>query len=319
MVSEHSQAGNDRLMQTTPKSGAGAGGSDLGGTAKEAAQDMKGAAQDVMQQTKETAGQVVDQAKEQATSRMDDRKDQFATSFGSVADALRQASNHLRQNEQAPIAQYADKAAERVEQWANNLRGKDVQEIMRDVEDYARRQPALFLGGAFVVGLLAARFLKSTGNRDEGQSDGRGYQGFEGYRGAYRGYGPSSYRSGGYGGYGSYRGASGGSRGYGAGYGSGRSGYYGGSYETSGRADYYGGDPAMGGRDYPAGTAGYDANRTGYGTATGSYSGGAGRSPGAGMGSSTDMTSGTSATGGASADYGTTGERGWNVRGRETQ
>lgn len=294
MVSEQSQAGNDRLMQTTPKGGSG--GSDLGTTAKETAQDLKGTAQDVMQQTKETAGQVVDQAKEQAASRLDDRKDQMVESFGSVADALRQASKHLKQNDQTPIAQYADKAAERVEQWTNNLRGKDVQEIMHDVEDYARRQPALFLGGAFVVGLLAARFLKSTAHRDEDQGDSRG---FEGYRGGSRGYGSGGYRSGGYGAYrgGTYRG----SRGYGSG--SGRAGYYGGSYETSGRPDYYGGEPTTGGRDFAAGATDYGADRTRYGVDAGPYRGGMGESAGTG----------------ATGSYGATDERSWYVRGRETQ
>ncbi len=301
MVSEQSQAGNDRLMQTRPSSG-GSGSGDVGSTAKETAQDLKGTAQDVVQQTKETAGQVVDQAKEQATSQLSDRKDQVADSFGSVADALRQASKHLKENEQAPIAQYADKAAERVEQWANHLRGKDVQEIMRDVEDYARRQPALFLGGAFALGLLAARFLKSTAHRDEGESEGRGY---EGYRGGYRGYGSSGYRSGGYGAYrgGTYRG----SRGYGSGsgYGSGRAGYYGGSYETSGRPEYYGGEPSTGGRGYAAGRTDYGADRTRYGVEPGPYRGGKGESTSAGMG----------AIGSSDA----TDERSWYVRGRETQ
>ena len=47
------------------------------------------------------------------------------------------------------------------------MREKDVQAIVRDVERYAREQPALFLGGAFVLGLLGARFLKSTANREE--------------------------------------------------------------------------------------------------------------------------------------------------------
>ena len=199
MVSEQSQAGNDRLMQTRPSGGAGSGTNDLGTAARESAQDLQGTAQDVMQQTKETAGQVVDQAKEQAASLIDNRKEQVAGNVAAVAEALRQASKHLRQNEQAPIAQYADKAAERVEQLAYNLRSKDVQDMLRDVEDYARRQPALFLGGAFVVGLLAARFLKSSARRDEGQRTPPSYQAYQGDRGygssAYSGYRGSTYRA----------------------------------------------------------------------------------------------------------------------------
>jgi hypothetical protein len=34
--------------------------------------------------------------------------------------------------------------------------------MIQEVERFARRQPALFLGGAFTLGLIAARFLKSS-------------------------------------------------------------------------------------------------------------------------------------------------------------
>ena len=34
--------------------------------------------------------------------------------------------------------------------------------MVTQVEQYARRQPAIFLGGAFALGLLGARFLKSS-------------------------------------------------------------------------------------------------------------------------------------------------------------
>ena len=48
------------------------------------------------------------------------------------------------------------------------------------MERYARQQPALFLGGAFVLGLLGARFLKSTAQRED-DSEGGGYGGDRGY------------------------------------------------------------------------------------------------------------------------------------------
>jgi hypothetical protein len=37
-----------------------------------------------------------------------------------------------------------------------------VGELIGDVEQFARRSPALFLGGAFALGVLAARFVKSS-------------------------------------------------------------------------------------------------------------------------------------------------------------
>jgi hypothetical protein len=37
----------------------------------------------------------------------------------------------------------------------------DARQIIGNVEDAARRQPLLFLGGAFALGLVAARVLKA--------------------------------------------------------------------------------------------------------------------------------------------------------------
>ena len=144
------------------------GGQQAGAKAQDVVQQTQEKAGQVADQAKEQAGQVVDQAKQQATSQLASRKDQAAESLGTVADALRQSGKHLRENDQQGFAQYADKAAERVEQFSGQLRGKDVQEIVRDVERYARQQPALMLGGAFVLGLLGARFLKSTAQREDG-------------------------------------------------------------------------------------------------------------------------------------------------------
>ena len=61
---------------------------------------------------------------------------------------------------------------------------------MYRVEDIARRQPALFIGGAFVLGLVAARLLKSSaaGGNAQGFSSGSSYRGL-GYGAGATGYG----------------------------------------------------------------------------------------------------------------------------------
>lgn len=163
MVSEHPQNRSDTMMGSAPK----AGGGTQSGAGSASQTDLGAKAQEVVGQTQQKAGEVVDQAKQQATSQLSSQKDRAVDSLGTVADALRQTGKHLRESDQQGIAQYADKAAERVEQFSGQLRGKDVQEIVRDVERYARQQPALFLGGAFVLGLLGARFLKSSAQRED--------------------------------------------------------------------------------------------------------------------------------------------------------
>ncbi|MCA1668499.1 MAG: hypothetical protein LC793_14125 [Thermomicrobia bacterium] len=195
MVSEHPQQRSDTVVGSTPKSGASAQQASGSGTQT----DMGAKAQDVVEQTQQKAGEVVGQAKEQATSQLSSQKDRAVESLDTVAHAIRQTSQHLRESNQAPIAEYADKAAERMEQFTTQLRNKDVQTMMRDVERYARRQPAIVLGSAFVLGLLGARFLKSTAQREDDEETGdyrtdRYRPGT--YSGSYRG----QYARGGYGG-----------------------------------------------------------------------------------------------------------------------
>ena len=82
--------------------------------------------------------------------------------LSSVASALRHTGSQLREQDQGAIATYLDKASLQIERVSSHLDNKDLGEIMHEVEVYARREPAIFLGGAFVLGLIGARFLKSS-------------------------------------------------------------------------------------------------------------------------------------------------------------
>ena len=181
MSRRHSTAGD--AGATTPTGGAGTPGAAAGGTGPEAAdreagQGAGGAAPGaasgtapaggIVDQAKQTTGQVVGQVKEQAASRLDRQKEAAAAGLSSVADAVRQVGQNLRGQgeEQSPVAQYAaqygDKAAQQIERLTEYLRRNDAGQLLHEVEGFARRQPALFLGGAFLLGLAGARFLKSS-------------------------------------------------------------------------------------------------------------------------------------------------------------
>jgi hypothetical protein len=63
-----------------------------------------------------------------------------------------------------------DKAADQIENWSRQLREKDIDELLSDVQTLARRQPGVFIGSAFAIGLLGARFLKSSRSENEWRS-----------------------------------------------------------------------------------------------------------------------------------------------------
>ncbi|HLZ08150.1 MAG TPA: hypothetical protein VKT80_06135, partial [Chloroflexota bacterium] len=101
-----------------------------------------------------------DQARQQGMSQLASQKDRIAGTLGNVADALHATSSHLKQNDDIPIAGYVDQIASSVEQFSNHVRQQSVDELIGETESLARRRPGLFIGGAFIVGLVAARFLK---------------------------------------------------------------------------------------------------------------------------------------------------------------
>jgi hypothetical protein len=131
----------------------------------------------VLQQAQQKAGQVADQARQQVVSQLADQKERAASGLGSVAQALRDTGQQLRTREQEPLAQYAEGAADMVERFSGYLNQRDIHQLMYEVETAARRQPAVFIGGAFLLGFAAARFLKSSSPSGMPASDFSGLQG----------------------------------------------------------------------------------------------------------------------------------------------
>ncbi len=152
---------------------------------------------------KEQAKRTVSQVGEQAKTTVDSRMSEVAQELGSVADAVRQTSQELGDDDQMGIARYGNRIADQIEQVSTYLSDRGVEEVLTDVQSLARRQPALFLGGAFTLGLLVGRFMRSSSqNLSYQQNDsysgfqgdmGGSYQG-SGYGGANRGGSYSSYQ-----------------------------------------------------------------------------------------------------------------------------
>jgi hypothetical protein len=115
-----------------------------------------------MGEVQDRAAHVVDTMKQQVSTRFSDQVGHASDSLGTVSDAVRDVSKHLREEHHETLAEFADRAADQVQRVSGYLEGKDLDKIVDDTERYARQQPMLFVGGAFALGLLAARFLKSS-------------------------------------------------------------------------------------------------------------------------------------------------------------
>ncbi|HEX7123235.1 MAG TPA: hypothetical protein VF178_12740, partial [Gemmatimonadaceae bacterium] len=87
---------------------------------------------------------------------------QAAEMFGAVANALYSASRSLHDQRQEGLARMSDEIADQVDRLAQRLHESDTNGILDDLERFGRNNPAALLATAFLGGLLAGRFLRSS-------------------------------------------------------------------------------------------------------------------------------------------------------------
>lgn len=144
--------------------------------------DTKENAKEVVKQVQEKAGQMGEQIKDQTShfagqaqtkvkNAIEEQKGKGIGELSGIAEAVRQTGQTLRDQEKDGIAHYAERTAEQIERVVQYLDSRDVTELLNEAEMFARRHPEAFLGGAFMLGLVAGRFLKSS--RDHRMTDSR--------------------------------------------------------------------------------------------------------------------------------------------------
>jgi hypothetical protein len=138
---------------------------------------QSGAVDQTKQKAQELAGQAQQKGTQTLESGLAKGKTQAAETLNTVAETLVVSGQQLRQRNQERIGRFVDQTANRVERVSNYLQNTDVSDIVEKTEEFARRRPALFLSGTFVLGILGARFLKSSRRQHEQRAAGTGYSG----------------------------------------------------------------------------------------------------------------------------------------------
>jgi hypothetical protein len=130
-------------------------GSAQGGTAREQLREAK---DQVVSQTR----QALQQARDRAGSSLAESKGQLADQVEGIASVFRRTADQLHGEDRRTIANITNAVARQADQAGNYLRRSDARAVREDLEDITRRRPALVLGGAVALGLVAARFFKSS-------------------------------------------------------------------------------------------------------------------------------------------------------------
>jgi ElaB/YqjD/DUF883 family membrane-anchored ribosome-binding protein len=104
--------------------------------------------------------------REQSSARLRDQFDQRSTQAGSqvrsLAKALRRSGDELGNEGNSSASQLTIQAADRLERVGGYLEQKSGDELMRDIETFARRRPWMLAGIGMVAGVAAARFTKAS-------------------------------------------------------------------------------------------------------------------------------------------------------------
>ena len=142
------------------------GQSGQGATGQQGQGQSQGGEQDLVQHAKHATGEIVNQVQQQAGQQIDRQKESAANDLTQVVNAVRRFGESLGAEQGGPIARYAaqygDKAAQKLEQFAGYIREQDARRLLDDVQNFGRRRPGLMLGGAFLLGLAGARLIKSS-------------------------------------------------------------------------------------------------------------------------------------------------------------
>lgn len=102
------------------------------------------------------------EAKTKMREAADDQRRRAADAVGGVAGALHRVASDVKA-ENETMGRYTNMAAERLDGMAHYLRDTDWNDVVQGAEDFARRQPYWFVGGAMAAGFVLARFVKNSG------------------------------------------------------------------------------------------------------------------------------------------------------------
>lgn len=113
----------------------------------------------------------IGQAKDEATRYASHQKHRMADQVQSLRGALNDICAKL-EREQSPAAAPARKLADGLDSIAQALEANSLGDMSREIQDFARRNPALFIGGAALAGFMAGRFMRSSGEHRESDYPG---------------------------------------------------------------------------------------------------------------------------------------------------
>ena len=141
----------------------------------DAGAEMKQRAGDALKMSADAARdkfkEAADAAKEMASGTADHLQDQARQQQRTGADFIERFAGNIREaarafeNDAPFAARGINSAAEYVQESAEKIRSGSFRDLVDGATDFAKRQPAAFLGISVLAGFAAVRFLKASGGQ----------------------------------------------------------------------------------------------------------------------------------------------------------
>jgi hypothetical protein len=114
------------------------------------------------QQATEAVAKATSQVRTQSEKFLSEQKAYAAEGLQKIGQSVRSSAASLQEGPLSEVGSYVEVAAKRLDQASQYLVEQDWQNLRKDAEAVARRQPVWFLGGMFLFGLAMARFVKAS-------------------------------------------------------------------------------------------------------------------------------------------------------------
>jgi gas vesicle protein len=143
-------------------------GAQMKQRAGEALQASTDAARDKLNEATDAAKEVASDAVDQIQGRAQEQQKTGADFIERLASNFREAAGAFESD--VPFAARGIKsAADNVQEAAAKIRDGSFRDLVDGATDFAKRQPAAFLGISVLAGFAAIRFLKASGNSSSSQ------------------------------------------------------------------------------------------------------------------------------------------------------
>lgn len=151
-----SRKSNDAAGRPSPDAPEG-----LSDTLRDVVDEAKSLAGEGLAKAKEQAGRYAGQARDSLADFAARRKDQAADQIGNIARVMERLGEEVADEVGGPdwARQAVEDAAGTIESLSTTLRERDLGDLIDEVTGFARRHPALVIGGAALAGILVGRLL----------------------------------------------------------------------------------------------------------------------------------------------------------------